>query len=136
MVKAVRDYFLKCPLLQDGLFHVNYLGVDPVEYTIDQVPADPIVKRYADGGSIRQLTFVFASREAYGSDVLVNIESSGFYNQLIDWIEKQNKLDNLPELPDGKTAQSFEIQTQAYMFEADEDQARYQIQARLLYFQD
>ncbi len=135
MINAIRDFFMECPLLKDGAFHVNYLGVEPVEYTIDQSPADPIVKRYTDGGTIRQLTFVFASREAYGSDVLINIEASGFYNALIDWIEEQNQAKNLPVLPTGRSSQSLEVLTQAYLYEADEDRARYQIQARLLYYQ-
>lgn len=135
MIKAIRDYFLECPLLSNGLFHVNYLGAQVIEYTIDQSPVEPIVKRYADGGTLRQFAFVFASREPYGADVLVNIEKSGFYNSLIDWIEAQNRANSFPELTVG-SPQGIEILTQAYLFEATEDQARYQIQARLLYYQD
>ena len=43
-----------CPLLdEDGKVRVNFLGETPIEYVIEEVPAEPIVKRYVDGSSIR-----------------------------------------------------------------------------------
>ena len=45
-----------CPLLdEDGKVRVNFLGDTPIEYVIEEVPAEPIVKRYVDGSSIRQV---------------------------------------------------------------------------------
>lgn len=55
-----------CPLLdEDGKVRVNFLGETPIEYVIEEVPAEPIVKRYVDGSSIRQVLFIFASRDEY-----------------------------------------------------------------------
>ena len=49
-----------CPLLdEDGKVRVNFLGDTPIEYVIEEVPAEPIVKRYVDGSSIRQVLFIF-----------------------------------------------------------------------------
>lgn len=135
MMSAIRNYFLECPHLKGGLFHVNYLGSEPIEYTIDQVPANPVVKMYVDGSSVRQLVFVFASREHHGADALENLESSSFYDDLLSWIEQQNNNDELPQLPAGKTAQSVELLSLPYLFSIEEDRARFQIQARVIYYQ-
>ena len=134
ILKALWDYFQKCDLLKEGVLHVNYLGSNRIEYTLDETPAEPVVKTYVDGSTIRQKVFVFASREFYEADALVNIEASGFYEKLIDWIEEQNEEGNLPDLPGQLSSQKLEILSQQYLFQAEEDRARLQIQARLLYY--
>lgn len=134
IIKALWDYFQKCDLLKEGVLHVNYLGSDRIEYTLDETPAEPVVKTYVDGSTIRQKVFVFASREFYEADALVNIEASGFYEKLIDWIEEQNEEGNFPNLPGQLSPQKLEILSQQYLFQAEEDRARLQIQARLLYY--
>lgn len=35
IMDGIADYFLRCPLLKDGVFRVDALGPDPVEYTIE-----------------------------------------------------------------------------------------------------
>lgn len=137
IIEAIRDYFLNCPLISsDYKINVDYLGVESVEYTIDSVPVEPILKRYADGGALKQYVFVFGSREYYGSDEVQNMENSGFYEQFSKWLEKQSNLGLLPNLSGGKVARRIEATTQGYLFDASESMARYQIQARLLYYED
>ena len=64
MIQAVWDYFSTCPLLENQrILGVDRLGVDPIEYTIDILPGEQIVKRYVDGSSIRQIELTFSSRE-------------------------------------------------------------------------
>ena len=70
-IEAIRDYFMACPLLKEGRLNIDYLGEDPVEYSIDSMlVSNPIVKQYMDG-----------------------------YEKLADWIEEQNSNDNLPDIP-------------------------------------
>lgn len=136
IIKALREYFLDCPILEEAAkINVDFLEVDPTNYTLDGVPADPIVKMYADGGKIKQFLFVFASKEYYGPDVLQNIDNSGFYEKLSDWFEEQNEISNLPEL-NNKRALKIETLTSGYLFGSDENSARYQLQGRLLYYED
>lgn len=137
IIDSIRKYFLKCPLLDElARLNVDYLGVEPVEYTIDSQPTTPIIKQYTDGGALKQYTFVFGSREYYGADVLQNIENSGFFERFAAWVEEQSKQGNLPELENGKKAISMEVLTSGYLFSANEDNARYQIQCRLIYYED
>ena len=116
--------------------NVDFLGTQPTEYTIDSQPTTSIVKQYVDGSAIKQFVFVFGSREYYGPDVLQNIENSGFYEELSEWFDEQSKTGNLPTLKNGKKAIKIEALTTGYLFDATEDNARYQIQARLIYYED
>lgn len=137
MIQAIRDYIAACPLLKDGvIFGVDQLGADAVGYTVDTTPCEPIVQQYTDGGSKRQFLFVFASRETYGTRVLENIANSGFYDDFADWVEQNNWRGIFPDLGDYRTPYQMEITSSGYAYDTGDDTARYQIQLRLLYYQD
>lgn len=136
IIEAVRNFFLDCPLTEGRKINVDYLGVDAIEYTIDPIPTEKIIRPYADGGALKQFVFVFGSREYYGADTLQNIENSGFYQQFEEWLDQQSQEDNLPELSGKKESRKLEATTQGYLFGATEDKARYQIQCRLTYYED
>ncbi len=136
IISALEEYFRGCPLLANGAFRVDYLGIAPIEYSIDVLPVDPIVKRYTDGSSVRQYLFTFSSREFYSPDRLQNIENSAFYEKLSDWCETKNKAQELPELPSGMEAEKLQVVSSGYLFDAKMKNARYQIQLRLIYFKE
>lgn len=137
IVDSVRKYMLKCPHLDE--FHrginVNYLSDKVASYTIEEVPSNPIVKRYVNGDSIRQALFIFASRESYGADVLQQIDNSGFYENLYSWFESQTRKGEFPKLEDNQEVLRIEATTCGYAFDTEVDQARYQIQFKLEYLQ-
>ena len=134
MIESIRDFICTCPFLADGRVHVDYTGIKPTEYSIDGTPITKLIKSYIGGGSVRQYAFVFRSVERYGSDALVNISNSGFYEDFGNWLEEQTKIDNLPKLGEGKTPWSLEAQSTGYLFDSGTDTAYYQIQCRLIYF--
>lgn len=138
IIESIRTFLLTCPLLEGGVMHVNYLEHEPVQFTIDEVPGDPIVKRYTDGSTVRQALFVIASSEFYSRDAIENLKACGFYEQLADWIERQNDSDNLPELAQGLSPLSIETMTNGYCIYTDIQQnvQRYQVQCRLLYLKE
>ena len=63
VLAGIREYLSGCPLFDNGLIRVNYLEGEPIAYTVDEVPAKPVVRQYADGSSLRQAEFVIASSE-------------------------------------------------------------------------
>lgn len=134
IIDGLRDYIRKCPCLEKFnnavRVNVNYLADDTTTYTIEEVPTEPILKKYLDGSSKRQYNFIFASREPYGSDVLQNIANSGFYEEFVNWIENNEEL---PILGNNLEALKVEVLTSAYVIAVTEDTARFQIQARLVY---
>lgn len=136
IIDALEKYFIGCELLKDGALRVDYLGEKPVEYTIEVLPCDPVVKRYIGGSTVRQYLFAFGSREFYSQERLQNIQNSAFYELLADWVETRSMSGILPELPDGMEAQQLEVVSSGYLFDGSMTNARYQIQLRLLYFKE
>lgn len=136
IIDALEKYFIGCELLKDGALRVDYLGEKPVEYTIEVLPCDPVVKRYLGGSTVRQYLFAFGSREFYSQERLQNIQNSAFYELLADWVKTRSMSGILPELPDGMEAQQLEVVSSGYLFDGSMTNARYQIQLRLLYFKE
>ena len=96
IIESLYHYLDACPLLQDGMLYVDYLGPDPVSYVIDAEPATAIVKRYANGDTVRQYLFTLGTRDYYSQDVMERIDSSGFFEEFSDWLDAQNIHGNLP----------------------------------------
>lgn len=136
IIQSLYDFFTTCPLLGDNKINVDYLPETAVEYTVDAITGDPIIRRYARGATLRHYLFAFGSREFYGPDVLQNIANSGFYEQFSAWLDAQTAVKNFPALPAGQTPRRIEVQSTGYLFGADPDTARYQIQCRLIYYQE
>lgn len=138
IIKALRDYIRTCPYLDTFnnaiRVNVNYLEPEADTYSIEEVPIEPIVKKYVNGDSIRQYAFIFTSREPYGIDVLQNIDNSGFYEKFADWIENQNDNEILPLLDNGLEPLEIKVTSTGYAFAVTEDTAQFQIQLRLKYF--
>lgn len=136
VIQVVTDYFMKCPLLKDGVFRVDALGTSGIEYVIETGSFDPIIQTYVDGSSIRQYQFSFGSREYYDMDRIQNIQNSTFYEQFAEWIEEQNRNGNLPKLPEGMHANELEVLSPGYIFDITTKYARYQLPLRLIYFKE
>lgn len=131
IIDALRDFFNQCPLISGEKVDVDFLGSRSDSYSIDTVPCDPVVKKYASGGSMKQYCFILAGRECYGMGK--NCENAAFYEKLGEWLEEKNEKNELPDIGEGKTAQSLEVTASGYMFEEDIKSAGYHLQCRLLY---
>lgn len=136
IMEGLEQYFLACPLLKDGVFRVDALGNEPVEYMLETGVTTPVIRSYLDGSSVRQYLFNFNSREYYSLDRVQAIQNSTFYEKLCNWVEEQSKAGNLPDLPEGCEAQQMVVLTPGYMFDATLQNARYQVQLQLQYFKE
>lgn len=139
VVESIKGFLSGCPLLADfKRLCVDFLPEDTETLSIEEVPAETIVRAYIDGSSERQYVFVFAARLFYSEETRNNIENSGFYEKFADWLEEQTEDGNLPVLADGKTATKIEAMSSGYLFDVSGDlsNARYQIQCRLIYDQE
>lgn len=134
IIEGLDTYFRACPLLKDGVFRVDSLGNEPVEYMIETGITSPVIKTYVDGSSIRQYRFTFNSREFFTMDRVLAIQNSSFYESFCNWVEEQSSMGNLPEMPEGCEAQELIVQTPGFMFGATPNDARYQVQLQLKYY--
>lgn len=136
IMEGITNYFLSCPLLKDGVFRVNALGSEPVEYALESAITSPVVQTYIDGSSIRQYQFNFNSRDAYSMDRIMAIQNESFYEDFCSWVEEQSMAGNLPEMPEGCEAQALAVLAPGYMLDATMENAFYQVQLQLKYYKE
>lgn len=136
IIESVRQYLEGCPLLQGGRLNVDFLPPEAANYSVDVVPATPIIKQYLGGDSMRQFLFVFATRTYYGEHIRQQLDNLAFFEAFSEWIEDQNRKKSFPGLGLGRQPLKLEVTTSGYVFAVDTENARYQIQLKLTYFQN
>ncbi|MBQ4086998.1 MAG: hypothetical protein IJC78_01980 [Clostridia bacterium] len=138
IIDEIRKFIAEeCPLIKGKrTLKLNCLEENAPAMTIEQVPGNPIIKRYTDGGSQRQAIFVIASREEYDVQLWKQVQAANFYENLQAWMEKVSRAKQLPKLGDGLTAQRMEVTSCGYMFSNNEHTARYQVQCKVIYYKE
>lgn len=136
-VENLREWFRTCPAIQNGkYFGVNYLAEKPVQYSIFNLPSTISYHENILGevvpDDIQEEEYVFASQESYGSDVSENLDTLGFYQEVIAWIQQQTQLQNFPEWEYGIVI-SIIPDLSVYVADASASEAKYQIQIKIKY---
>ncbi|MBY6932285.1 hypothetical protein [Clostridium botulinum] len=135
IIEAIKDYIgsLDCMSTFENAINANYLGAETDSFSLEEIPCEPILKKYLDGSTKRQFRFAFCSREPYGQEVIQQIDNSGFYEKFSDEIEKKNNNGILP-IDDNIEPLSLKVTSSAYVASNDEDTAMYQINLNLSYY--
>ena len=130
ITKAIRDYLLTCPYLNQKKINIDYLGSDADEYSIEKISCEPVIKQYIDGYTIRQYQFALTSIKLYDSNYSINMENNDFYELFEQWIKKQNDANNFPDI---EGVYAIEVIQDSSLETKETDTAKYQIQLRVLY---
>ena len=134
VIEYIRNWLKEYPGLK-GRLDVDFLDEEAETYSIDTVPCDEVLKRYARGASIKQYQFAVSSRRYYEQNIETNLSNLQFFEDLTKWIEEKMQKRELPLMDDTRTALKIVVTSNAYPFIISEDgKARYQIQMRLEYF--
>jgi hypothetical protein len=136
MIKEIRAFVATCPYLQDGAVRVDFLDSAPVCYSVDPVPTDSIISKDVTGATVRQYAFAFSSQEAYGIDVLNNMQNSEFFEKFAAWLEEKTAADQFPNLGTGKKVNRIYAAGLGFLIQSTEDSGVYQIQCNLIYEQE
>ncbi len=143
IIDVLADFFMACPLMKDGAFNIDYLGSEPMQYALEILPCDPLIKRYIDGSGLFRYQFAFTSREYCNQQRAKAIDNSAFYERFYDWVESLNfkDKDGNSQLPDLSicsklSSKSIHCLSNGYAFEGTTENARYQIQVELQYFKE
>jgi hypothetical protein len=119
-----------------GRLDVDFLGENVDAYSVDTIPCEEILKRYKDGGTLKQFQFAVSSRRFYEQNIKQNTSNLQFFEDLTAWVEQKARARELPAMDKGRTAHKIVVTSTAYPFVVSEDgKARYQIQMRLEYYQ-
>lgn len=95
-MQLIKEFIESCEYLKNGKVNVDYIKDKPQSYSIDETPVDPVLINFPDGGKRLQIQFNFSIQANFS--VLENIKNSKFCDDFCDWIDKQNKIDNLPKI--------------------------------------
>ena len=134
MISKIRQYFFDLGIIDENSnINVDFLSNKPIEYVIEPIPVEPILRQYADGSSLRQFVFQFGSREYFGADVIQNMRNTEFYEDFSELIEDNNKKGVLPKI---NGIQSIECLNNGTINEDNTDNAKYVIQMRITYYKD
>lgn len=138
VIEYVRNFIQTFPELPEfsKAVNVDYLGEDKDSYSIEPVPANPILKRYLGGDSKRQLIFNFCSRDYIGADILENLDNIAFFEKFQEWLEECTVNNTLPDMGEKREPIRMEAATSGYNFNADIGKGVYQIQCKLVYYQE
>lgn len=137
IIDAIKKHIEEnCDLFSGKKLNVNCLGEKPQACVIETTPCKPVLQKYADGGTKRQITFCIATREFFDAEVQQNLKVQEFYEAFENWIDAQNESNNLPELGKGYEPVEYEILSGGYLQDATGNKARYQINLRLIFERD
>ena len=135
VMECVQNWLRTYPGLS-GRLDVDFLDDEADTYSVDTIPCQEILKRYMDGSTRKQFQFTLSSRRFYDQNIAQNLGNLQFFADFTEWAESKAAARELPEMDGGRTAQALEITSTAYPFIVTEDgKARYQLQARLEYYQ-
>ena len=127
----IRDWMSQCPYMQDSYARRN--GVKLLEYGIYPSAVQPRYHENVLGelviNEIQEARFVLTAKMQYKDG---NAQRFSFYQNVIDWIEEQNRDANFPKLNEGivRTASARFAQ---YVSEPNRAEERNEIQIRFTY---
>ena len=134
MISKIRQYFFDLGIIDENSnINVDFLSNEPIEYVIEPIPIEPVIRQYADGSSLRQFVFQFGSREYFGADVIQNMKNTEFYEDFSELIEDNNRKGVLPKI---NGIQSIECLNNGTINEDNTDNAKYVIQMRITYYKN
>ena len=134
---TVRDYMMKCPRLFGKKVNVNCLGTKMQSFSIDNVSAEPVIKKYCDGAVLKQAIFNLSVRDRYDENLGGNIAVSQLLEDIEKWIWNQNTIKNLPVFDDeGIIARSIEVTKSGHLFHTSMASGRWQMEFRIVYRQN
>lgn len=136
IIESIRNYIseLDCMSTFENAINANFLDGEVDSFSIEEVPCNPVLKKYLDGSTLRQFQFAFCSREPYGAEIIQNIDNSGFYEDFADEIESKNNEGVLPIGDSNIEPIELKVTSSAYVVATEEDTAMYQINLNFKYF--
>ncbi|WP_317853795.1 chloramphenicol resistance protein [Chakrabartyella piscis] len=134
-MESVRKFLRTYEPLANNKLNVDFLPAEESSYSVEAIPTNEVVRTYTDGSTYRQFLCVLCSREAYGSEILQQLENLAFFEDFSEWLREQSLIGNFPDLGEGRSVVSFVASTTGYAMATSETKARYQIQLKMEFIQ-
>ena len=125
----VRNWVSQCPYVQDS-YAVRH-GVKKLEYGIYPGEVRTTYRENVLGemvlDEIQNVVFVLTAEIQY---VDGNAERYNFYQNILDWVEEQNRIHNVPNLNNGRVRYATCASPMQYVSEPNNNMERAEIQIR------
>lgn len=133
MYNGLFQYLMQCPQLEDQRFNFDFIGQNPVRWSL-QIPTNaPDLYGTVIGDSKKKLDFILVAILHFGDDDEINISNLDGFQLIKKWFNKNNRNKIYPDLGTGKTVTGVFAQTDSYTEGTTQSSARYQIQCRVEY---
>ena len=137
IIDAVREYMMSCPVLSGKKVNINCLGEKIRSFSVDNVASNNIIKKYCDGGTLKQAVFTLGVRDRYDETLGENLYVTNLLEEIETWIYRQNIIKNLPALgSDDMIARCIEVTKSGYLHDTAMSSGRWQLEFRIVYKQN
>lgn len=133
MVNEVLEFLRECPRISGRAVNINHLSHRVGACSLETADGGGVVKVYADGGRILKQKFVLAIRAAVCEDLKVGAETAKLFDDVREWLAKQENSGRLPRLVNGAEAVSLKAERGWARVGAGSVDARYEMGLELVY---
>lgn len=132
-IVKLRDYLFD--VLNEINGNTNYqINADMLgkagNYSLDKIPTESTVERWIMGIEIHRDVYSFRSRKLYSADVVNNLNNIGFFEELEQKINSNNKEGILPDI---EGIESIECLNCGTLNSVDGTEATFDIQIQITY---
>ena len=135
-IEKLRNYLFDLinTLTIDRNYQINadFLG-DIGDYSLNKIPTNPKIENWIIDKSIKQDTYSFRSRKAYSKDTINNLQNIGFFEDLENKINSNNKNGILPDI---ENIESIECLSCGTLNIANTNDATFDIQIQVTYLEN
>lgn len=137
VIQHMAAYLQRFPRLAEERIDLDCLATEEGSFCLYSEPTETVIRRYLDGSSVRRKLFTFAGRRFYGTDLAVQAENAAIFEDLENWLLRQEQFSILPDLGDNRRARELTVFSSGAPVYVDEDgTAQYQMQLQLIYLQE
>ena len=139
IIDSIRCWLMSCPTVANSgddttAFRINYLNYDPIAFSIEDAPGEPVTRRYVRGsGNGNTRNFVVSSRQPFSAITELQSVVSETFEEISRWIDTQNNKKQFPDLGDGRQVRSVAVTNRGYIYSETSDTCIYQMQISIEY---
>ena len=135
-IEKLREYLFELinTLTTDRNYQINadFLG-SIGDFSLNKIPTDPNVENWIIGKAKKKDVYSFRSRKAYSRDTINNLQNIGFFEDLENKINSNNKNGILPDI---ENVESIECLSCGSLNIANTNDAIFDIQIQITYLEN
>ena len=139
IIDGIRVYFDTCPVISAlaTRVKVDFLKDQNRSFSIEPIPIDPVIEEYLDGIREKRYRFSLMVKFPYSEEAKLNIENNAVFEKIARWIEEQNDIEHLPEMPIHCYPEAINVISTGALLQVTPDWkvGRYQMIMELIYIE-